>query len=131
VTTFAVYTTATGNLVSIGSTVANPLPAGLTALALTDPEALSLANGTGRWDPATRTVVPVVPTVQEVNRASLLVKAANAMAANDTFLAIANPNLSQTAAHTKSEARQLTAIIRLLLADTYGQADKLDTTAGT
>jgi hypothetical protein len=59
---YAVYDS-TGRLVSTGTVVADPLPAGLTARLLTDQEAAWLADG-GQWDAASRLVrepVPVVP----------------------------------------------------------------------
>lgn len=56
-----VYNTATGKSVSIGTVIANPLPADLTALPLTDTEGEGLQNGTLKWDEATRTLVPTPP----------------------------------------------------------------------
>ena len=59
---YAVFDSA-GTLVSTGTVVADPLPAGLSSRALTTDEAAWLAAG-GAWDAAARTVrepVPVVP----------------------------------------------------------------------
>lgn len=86
-TTFAVYETNTGVLKSVGSVLANPLPAGLTSVALSDPDAVALSNGTGRWDPATRTVVPTNLATILANQADLLAKTVNAIAGNVTALA--------------------------------------------
>jgi len=58
--TYALYETDTGRLVSVGSTAASPVPSGLTLLDLgTDDR---LLTGYGYWDPATRTVLNVVPS---------------------------------------------------------------------
>lgn len=55
------YNTATGASVSIGTVIADPLPAGLTALPLTDEQGEGLQNGTLKWDEATRTLIPTPP----------------------------------------------------------------------
>lgn len=55
------YNTATGASVSIGTVIADPLPADLTALPLTDAEGEGLQNGTLKWDEVTRTLVPTPP----------------------------------------------------------------------
>lgn len=52
------YNTATGQSVSIGTVIANPLPEHLTALSLTDAEGEGLQNGTLIWHEETRTLVP-------------------------------------------------------------------------
>lgn len=56
-----VYFTETGKAFSIGTVLADPLPAGLTALPLTDEQGEGLQNGTLKWDEATRTLVPTPP----------------------------------------------------------------------
>lgn len=71
-TMFAVYQTADGKLVSIGSVVANPLPAGLAALALTPEDGLALTTGLGVWNPATLSVDLLPPDVTAPNERSLL-----------------------------------------------------------
>jgi hypothetical protein len=60
-TTYAVYRTSTGDLVSVGSVVADPLPDDLTALALSDFDADLLTHG-GVWEAETLKVVaaPIV-----------------------------------------------------------------------
>ena len=55
------YNTTTGESVSIGTVIADPLPAGITALPLTDAEGEGLQNGTVIWDAATRTLIPTPP----------------------------------------------------------------------
>ena len=52
---YAVFRVADGSLVSTGTVVADPLPAGLSARPLTDQESAWLATG-GVWDVTTRTV---------------------------------------------------------------------------
>lgn len=55
------YSTATGKSVSIGTVVADPLPAGITALPLNDEQGEGLQNGSLKWDEATRSLVPTPP----------------------------------------------------------------------
>jgi hypothetical protein len=55
------YNTTTGASVSSGTVIADPLPAGITALPLTDAEGEGLQNGTLIWDAATRTLIPTPP----------------------------------------------------------------------
>jgi hypothetical protein len=57
------YNTTTGASVSIGTVIADPLPAGITALPLTDAEGEGLQNGTLIWDAATRSLIPTPPPV--------------------------------------------------------------------
>jgi hypothetical protein len=58
------YNTESGKSVSIGTAIADPLPAHLTALPLTDEQGEGLQNGTLKWDEETRTLVPTpAPTV--------------------------------------------------------------------
>ncbi len=61
---------ADGHAVSVGTVVADPLPAGLTAVALSDTDAAKLNDGTGIWDAHTLTVIdrpvtPPRPTVED------------------------------------------------------------------
>ena len=55
------YNTATGASVSIGTVIADPLPAGITALPLTDEQGEGLQNGSLKWDEATRTLIATPP----------------------------------------------------------------------
>jgi hypothetical protein len=55
------YNTTTGQSVSIGTVIADPLPAGITALPLTDEQGEGLQNGTLIWDAASRTLIPTPP----------------------------------------------------------------------
>ena len=55
------YNTATGESVSIGTVIADPLPEGITALPLTDEQGEGLQNGTLIWDAATRSLIPTPP----------------------------------------------------------------------
>jgi hypothetical protein len=52
------YNTTTGESVSIGTVIADPLPAGITALPLTDAQGEGLQNGMLVWDAASRTLIP-------------------------------------------------------------------------
>jgi hypothetical protein len=58
------YNTATGQSVSIGTVIADPLPEGITALPLTDDQGEGLQNGSLIWDAATRTLIPTPPPTQ-------------------------------------------------------------------
>ena len=62
--TFALYETSTGRLVSVGSTAASPVPAGMTLLDLGADD--RLLTGFGYWDPATRSVLDVVPSPVDI-----------------------------------------------------------------
>jgi hypothetical protein len=55
------YNTTTGESVSIGTVIADPLPAGITALPLTDEQGEGLQNGNLIWDAATRTLIATPP----------------------------------------------------------------------
>jgi hypothetical protein len=55
------YNTATGQSVSIGTVIADPLPEGITALALTDEQGEGLQNGSLIWDAASRTLIATPP----------------------------------------------------------------------
>lgn len=67
-TTFAVYNAGTGAIVSTGTVLADPLPAGLTSTALDATGAANLAAG-GTWNTGTHTFdapTPAPPTPEEV-----------------------------------------------------------------
>jgi hypothetical protein len=55
------YNTTTGESVSIGTVIADPLPEGITALPLTDAEGEGLQNGSLRWDAASRSLIATPP----------------------------------------------------------------------
>jgi hypothetical protein len=55
------YNTESGQSVSIGTVIADPLPESITALPLTDEQGEGLQNGTLIWDAATRTLIPTPP----------------------------------------------------------------------
>jgi hypothetical protein len=58
------YNTTTGESVSIGTVIADPLPEGITALPLTDEQGEGLQNGSLQWDAATRSLIPTPPPTQ-------------------------------------------------------------------
>jgi hypothetical protein len=114
---FAVYETATGRLVSIGSIVADPLPAGFASVALSAADAQGLRDGSRRWDAATRTVVPtpgwVDPAIADANGATLRTRAENALTTNANYLAIGSPSNAQNLAQIRALTRQMNGSIRL------------------
>ena len=55
------YNDTTGASVSIGTVIADPLPAGITALPLSDEQGEGLQNGSLKWDEQTRSLVPTPP----------------------------------------------------------------------
>lgn len=64
-----VYVSATGEAVSVGTVVADPLPEGLSAAPLSPADADLLLAGGAAWDAATRSVVvPPPPVPAEVTR---------------------------------------------------------------
>jgi hypothetical protein len=54
-----------GEAVSMGTVLANPMPSGLAAVALSDADAGGILTGEKRWDAATQTVVAVTQPVPE------------------------------------------------------------------
>lgn len=56
--TRALYSTSTGALVSVGTVLAQNVPAGLAVAVLSDTDAAALLSGRGGWDPQARAVVP-------------------------------------------------------------------------
>jgi hypothetical protein len=115
----AVYETATGRLVSVGTVVASPLPAGLTSVVLSPADAQGLLNGSRRWDAATRAVVAtpgwIDPAIAEANGTTLRDRAANALTTNATYLAIGAPSNAQNLAQIRALTRQMNGSIRLEL----------------
>jgi hypothetical protein len=63
------YNTTTGQSVSIGTVIADPLPAGITAQPLTDEQGEGLQNGSLIWDAASRTLIPTPPPVVTAEQA--------------------------------------------------------------
>jgi hypothetical protein len=59
---FVVYFTTTGDADSFGTVLADPMPDQFTVRPLTDDEAAMLADGTGIWNPTTRTIEPRPPS---------------------------------------------------------------------
>ena len=58
-TWYVVYYSATGEAYSFGTSLADPMPAEFSAKPLSGPDAEAISTGAGRWDAASRTVVPV------------------------------------------------------------------------
>lgn len=63
---------ADGRSVSVGTVVADPLPEGLVAVALSDEDSALIRDGRGVWDEATRSVVALpVPVPESVEARQL------------------------------------------------------------
>jgi hypothetical protein len=77
-------------------------------------------DGTG----VVTTSLPLATAAQKINADGLRAKAAQALATNADFLALASPTNAQTLAQVKTLTRECNAVIRLLLGH-------LDTTDGT
>lgn len=110
---FVLYRDSNGEAVSIGSVVANPLPAGILSKQISDAEGAGLTNGTKRWDAATLTVVDVGPILSDQIREDLLVKAENALASNQNFLDDSSVSNAEAVNQLKAITRQVNALIRL------------------
>lgn len=54
---YVVYATASGEADSFGTTIADPLPTGLTSRPLSPLETEMICDGTGLWDPTTLQVI--------------------------------------------------------------------------
>lgn len=68
---------------------------------------VSQVNGTVTYDSAS--------TTEGQNEQAIRDAAAQALATNRTYVALANPTAAQTAAEVKALARQMNGVIRLLL----------------
>lgn len=110
---FIVHRADTGEAVSVGQIVADPLPAGLVSVPITDTEGQGIINGTKRWEAATRTVVDVPRPLTDQERDALLAKADPALAANAAFLDDTNVTNAEAVTQLKAVTRQVNALIRL------------------
>lgn len=61
-----------GTAISLGTVPADPLPEGLSAVALSDADSAALLDGSGQWDSATRSVVVLPPPVPDAVEARKL-----------------------------------------------------------
>lgn len=77
------------------------------------------------WVQRAKTAEEQTGTTRVANRAALLTQAANAIATNTTFLAIASPTNAQTLAQVRALSRQNRVLIRLQAAQ-LGRGDLLD-----
>jgi hypothetical protein len=55
------YNSTTGQSVSIGTVIADPLPEGITAQPLSDAEGEGMQNGSLIWEAASRSLIPTPP----------------------------------------------------------------------
>lgn len=82
-----VYATGSGQAVSYGTLVADPLPAGLAAYPCSEADEDGLDDHTLMWDPATRAVVPRVLTPEEQAEATRVANEAVLVAETTTEIA--------------------------------------------
>lgn len=76
-----------GRAVSVGTKVADPLPAGLTAVQLADADADGLRFGSKQWDQASRTVIDRPVVAPPPSPKERLAAAVTALGALDTLAA--------------------------------------------
>lgn len=90
-TTYALHRSDDGQLVSVGTVVADPLPDGLTAVQLADADADGLATGSRQWDASTRACIAtpgwVDPALAEGNRITIEAAITQALADLDALIA--------------------------------------------
>lgn len=142
-TVYAIHQTTTGELVSVGTIVADPLPAGLTSVALSDPDYVALRDNTGIWDTAVRAVVPNPAYAAEQTRIAneaalrtdpqthidaLVAAVASLQAVVDTANATINAN---PAATLKNVAREVMTVARRTVRLARLELGVTDSTAGT
>lgn len=109
--------------VSIGTVVADPLPAGVTAIALTAEQAQAARDNRLRWTPQDGvTILPPDPSA--ANADTIRQRLRGALDTNTAFLALASPTNAQTLAQVRALTRENTGLIRLAL-------DALDAADGT
>lgn len=120
-TTYAVHQTSNGQLVSVGTVVANPLPAGLAALALSAGDAQALRDGTGAWDAGALVVLMLPPDPTIANRSAIETNLATDMDAMQALIDATNATINANpATHLKNVARMLRRSGRLHLNDLDG-----------
>lgn len=114
-TTYAI-TAVDGSLVSVGTVVANPLPAGLTARELTPTDVAGLSTGARRWDPATLTTVPtpgwVDPAILDANETTLRDRLSQRI--DDLQTLIDYPAVATVPAGAALTTTQLTTVARAM-----------------
>jgi septal ring factor EnvC (AmiA/AmiB activator) len=124
-----------GNPVSIGEVLANPLPAGLAAVQISDADFTAIRQGLKRAT-TNGVLVDTNLAAQQTNTADLLTKlaqlrsdAATATAALQTIRNRTSPTAAQVAADVKTEAQIMQQVIQRLLAIVlYATGDLTDNT---
>ena len=96
---------------SIGSVVADPLPAGVTAVALTAEQAQAARDNRLRWTPQDGvTILPPDPSA--ANADTIRQRLRNGLDTNTTFLALASPTQAQVLAQVRALTRENNGLIR-------------------
>lgn len=122
-----IYNTATGEPVSMGEVLPDPLPAGTSSAVLSDADFLALKRGDKTWDAATRALVPNPTRVHDGNAEAIKPLLVQAMARLDQIIGapqVTQANLAtlqQLQAAVQDVARVAKRLVRL-------QTDTLDGT---
>lgn len=120
------YRTSDGVLVSVGTVIADPLPAGLSVHDASPVEDAGLRTGAKQWDPATRTVIDtpgwVDPTLSETNRVTLEDQIRQAMASLQQIIDAPQVTLSTP---TFSNIAQAQTAMRTLATETQADLRRL------
>lgn len=108
----------TGEAVSVGTVVADPIPDGLVAVALSDADRSGLETGARRWNRVTRAMEDtpgwVDPAVAEGNEKTIRSRTGVALQTNAAYLALATPTAAQTTTQVKALTRQVSGLLRLV-----------------
>lgn len=120
-TAYAVHQVSNGQLVSVGTVIADPLPAGLAAIVLSQTDGQSLRDGTGAWDAVTLTVIPLPLDQDIVNQSAIETNLATDMDAMQALIDATNGTINAgPAPFMKDIARMLRRSGRLHLNDFDG-----------
>lgn len=122
-TVYAVYQTANRALVSVGSVVADPLPAGLAALALSVTDGQGLRDGTKTWDAVTLACVAIPIDPSQANATTIESRAAQAITDLST---IANSTGTLTALQLSNAVRMLATVLRSTVRYQFNRLNSAD-----
>lgn len=121
-TTYMIHA-ANGQAVSIGSVIADPLPAGLTAVALSASDAVGLRDGSKVWESVTRSIVPAPVDVIAANRATIEARVPQAIIDLQTIAGSAG---TLTTAQLSNGVRTLAKALLWTMRHQFGKLDSAD-----